>query len=102
MKWMFCLLYVMMIMQLRAQEKIIRPSKVPPTLYEFRKLDQDKQQNFFIVTTDRDRLKQFLSDKNLRAGLISEYRNSNLFVIRTTWRIVDSLFIHSSLVTFVD
>ena len=102
MKWMFCLLYVMMIMQLPAQEKIIRPGKVPPTLYEFRKLDQDKQQNFFIVTTDRDRLKQFLSDKNLRAGLISEYRNSNLFVIRTTWRIVDSLFIHSSLVTFVD
>ena len=102
MKWMFCFLYFMVIMKLPAQEKIIRPGKVPPTLYEFRKLNQDRPHNFFVVATDRDRLKQLLSDKNLGGDLISEYGNSDLFVIRTTWRIVDSLFIRSPLVAFVD
>ena len=88
-------LYVLMILNLAAQEKLPAPGKVPPTLYGFKRLNQDKEQNFFIVTRDADKLKQFLSEKNLHQNIISDYRNSNLFVIRTTGELLtQSSFLH--------
>ena len=102
MKWLLSFLYFLMIMELTAQEKLPGPGKVAPTLYGFKRLNQEKEQNFFIVTSDVDKLKQFLSEKKLHQNIISEYRNSNLFVIRTSWRIIDSIFISSPMITFID
>jgi hypothetical protein len=102
MKWLLLFLYLLMIMKLTAQEKLPAPAKVAPTLHGFKRLNQEKEQNFFIVTGDVDKLKQFLTEKKLHQNIVSEYRNSNLFVIRTSWRIIDSIFISSPLITFID
>ena len=102
MKWLFLLMSVFAILKLPAQDKPAIPNKIPPTLYESKKLNQDKAQNFFLVTDNMNRLKQFLSEKGLGKNIIAEYQLSNLLIVRTNWTIIDSMLIPSSLIKFVD
>ena len=102
MKWLFSFLQVLMILELAAQEKHPAPGKFPPTVYEHKRLNLDRQQNFFVVTHDLKGLKEYLTEKKLYRNIISEYTNANLCVIKTSWRIIDSILISSPLITFVD
>jgi hypothetical protein len=102
MKWVFLLLNVFMVLKAAAQDQQPASKKIPPTLAGLSKTDKEKQQDFFVIAYDIDSLKQFLSEQKLDQRIISEYKSSNLLVIRSSRRIIDSIFIPSSLVRFID
>ena len=102
MKWLLLCLCLLVFVSLIGQQKFPAPEKLPPTLSSLKSINRDRVQHFFVVSNDINKLKLFLADKKLQQQIISEYRNSNLLVLRTSWRIMDSLLINSPLVTFVD
>lgn len=102
MKTLFLLLSFIVI-RVSAQDKNNLNYKISPSLIAVKeKLNTDTHQPFFVVTRDFKALKQYLVEKNLQHTIISEYEASGLLVVRLNWKLIDSVFLRSSLVNFID
>lgn len=102
MKWLLLLLSVLLLLQADGQDPLTSAKKTPPTFPQLNLHEIDKSQNFFVIAYDVERLKQWLYKKNLTQNITSEYKASNLLVIRSTRRLMDSIFVPSPLVRFLD
>jgi hypothetical protein len=102
MKRVLLLLSVFILLQAGAQDPRAVPKKVPLSFPQLSPREIDQPQHFFVIAHDIERLKQWLYEQNFHQHIISEYKASNLLVIRSSRRNIDSLFIPSSLVRFID
>jgi hypothetical protein len=103
MKTPFLLLGFIIIFQASGQNKDHFDNKLSPNLIDSKsKINRDIQQHFFIVTSNLKDLKQYLVEKNLQQQVIREYEASNLLIFRSNWNLMDSVFLRSPLVKFID
>lgn len=102
MKWVFFLLNIFITLQAISQDKEPAQKKISPTLSRLSTFDNNKQEYYFVVAHDINSLKRFLFEANLNQNIVSEYRASNLLVIRSSRRIIDSIFIPLEMVKFID
>jgi hypothetical protein len=102
MKTPFLLLSFILTLQVSGQSAKHLNNKLSPNLVASKiKLNRDIQQHFFIVASNLRDLKQFLLEKNLQQNVIREYEASNLLVIQTNWKLIDSI-LSSPLIKFID
>ena len=103
MRFLFLLLSVTICVQAGAQQKWNVNEKISPNLAKIKtSLNKNKQQDFFVVSTDINAFKRFLSARNLHKAIISEYEPTGLLVLKLNWQLIDSLLLPSSLVKFID
>src|SRR3990170_6293128 len=102
MKRAFLLLNIFIVLQVVAQHIEPAQKKISPTLSRLLTPDKNKQEYYFVVAHDINSLKKFLFETNLSQNIVSEYRASDLLVIRSNRSIIDSIFIPSQLVKFID
>jgi Subtilase family/Secretion system C-terminal sorting domain len=103
MRFLFLLLSVTICVQTGAQQKWNVNEKISPNLAKIKtSLNKIKQQDFFVVSTDVNAFKRFLSARNLHTAIVSEYETTGLLVLKLNWQLIDSLLLPSPLVKFID
>ncbi len=86
---------------LMAQEKTAISRKLSPLL-KASKIPVDQEGIYWIITTDVQLFKDFLSSHKLYGIIRQEYPATKLLVIHTTRALIDSLILPSTLVSFAD
>jgi hypothetical protein len=101
----FVLLFVVFILNLNLQAQLEQgvAEKISPSIASLRNtVNKDLQYHFFVIVTDSLNFKRLLVEKNLLHNIVSEYMPSNLYIMRLSWKTLDSFIIPSSIVKFVD
>ena len=88
---------------MQAQLQSGAAEKISPTFISFRKsLDKNFPYLFFVVVSDTMKFKQLLVERNLLKNIITEHKASNVYLLKSNLKSIDSILIPSSFVTFVD
>ncbi|MFT3822414.1 MAG: S8 family peptidase [Chitinophagaceae bacterium] len=86
-----------------AQQSKLAADKLSPALRrDSVTLPAYAEQTFWLVTTQTDSVKKWLTANALPVSVIAEYPSARLLVIKTRRGVIDSLLLPSSLVRFID
>lgn len=77
--------------------------KLSPTLLHIKKnVDRNLEQVFWISSTGNEQTKNVLQRKNASVKILAEFPGTNLLVIQSSWRIIDSILLPTPFVRFID